>query len=112
MKKFFLILLLFLMVKNETPAQEIKKEKKFYSSQISTGIVEGEQGTSFHIETINGLRYKTWFGGIGTGLDYYYFLSIPVYLSGAKYLSPRNHSFFIQGDVGLNFAWQERNINV
>ena len=107
MKKFFLMLLLFLMIKNETPAQEMKKEKKFFSSQISTGIVEGAQGTSFHIETINGLRYKTWFGGIGAGLDYYYFRSIPVYLSATKYLSARNHSFFIQGDAGVNFAWDE-----
>ena len=77
MKKSYLILLLFLLLTNETPAQEIKKEKKFFSSQISTGIVEGEQGTSFHIETINGLRYKTWFAGIGAGLDYYYYRFCP-----------------------------------
>ena len=93
-------------------AQAPKKEKKFFSSQISTGVVEGEQGTSFHIEVLNGIRYKTWFGGIGTGLDYYYFRSIPVYLSGIKYLSKRNHSFFIQGDAGMNFAWVEDRMNV
>ena len=107
MKRTFSILLLFLLVKNEGQAQEIKKERKFFSSQISAGIVEGEQNTSFHVEIVNGIRYKTWFGGIGTGLDYYYFRSIPIYLSGVKYLSPRNHSFFIQGDAGVNFAWEE-----
>ncbi len=108
MKKIFLILLLFLIVRNESQAQQNKNKKKFFSSQISTGIVEGEQGTSFHIETINGIRYKTWFGGIGAGLDYYYFRSIPLYLSAIKYLSSRNHSFFIQGDAGTNFAWVNR----
>lgn len=107
MKRVFFILLLFLIVKNESQSQEIKKEKKFLSSQISAGIVEGEQNTSFHVEIVNGIRYNTWFGGIGTGLDYYYFRSIPVYLSGIKYLSPGNHSFFIQGDAGVNFAWEE-----
>jgi hypothetical protein len=97
-------------MKNEGHAQEIKKDKKFFSSQISAGIVEGEQNTSFHVEILNGIRYKTWFGGIGTGLDYYYFRSIPVYLSGIKYLSPRNHSFFVQGDAGMNFAWEEETV--
>ena len=105
MKKIILMLVLFVITKNEAPAQD-KKEKKIFASQISTGIVEGEQGTSFHIETLNGVRYKTWFGGIGAGLDYYYIRSVPVYLSATKYLSPRNHSFYIQGDVGLNFAWE------
>ena len=108
MKRVFFILLLILIVKNESQAQEIKKDKKFFSSQISAGIVEGEQNTSFHVEIVNGIRYKTWFGGIGTGLDYYYFRSIPVYLSGIKYLSQRNHSFFVQGDAGVNFAWEEQ----
>ena len=118
MKKAFFILLLFLIIKNVSQAQEIKKvrkdsfgEKKLFSSQISTGILEGEQNTSFHVEIVNGIRYKTWFGGIGTGLDYYYFRSIPVYLSGIKYLSPRNHSFFIQGDAGMNCAWVEDRMN-
>ena len=104
MKRTFLILLLFLLIKNEITAQEAKKENKFFSSQISSGVVEGEQGTSFHIEVVNGIRYKTWFAGIGTGLDYYYFRSIPVYLSGIKYLSKRNHSFFLQGDAGRERA--------
>ena len=97
MKKSFLLLLSFVAIINAITAQEIKNEKKFFSSQISAGMVEGEQNTNLHIELLNGLRYKTWFAGIGTGLDYYYYRTIPVYLSGIKYLSPRNHSFFIQG---------------
>ena len=112
MKKTLLLLLSFLVIMNVIPAQEIKKENKYFSSEISIGIVEGEQGTNFHVELLNGLRYKTWFAGIGTGLDYYYYRTIPVYLSGIKYLSPRNHSFFIQGDAGINFAWIEGRMNV
>jgi len=125
MKKTFLILLSFVAIISGIAAQEITKvrkdapkesfrtfgEKKIFSSQISTGLVEGEQGPGLHVELLNGIRYKTWFAGIGTGLDYYYYRSIPVYFSGIKYLSPRNHSFFIQGDVGLNFAWEDEAIN-
>lgn len=108
MKKILTLLILLLLIKNEVSAQDNKKPQKFFSSQISTGIVEGKSATSFHIETVNGIRYKTWFGGIGAGIDYYYFRTIPVYLSGVKYLSPRNHSFFVQGDAGLNFVWEKQ----
>jgi len=125
MKKTFLILLSFIASINGITAQEIKKapkdspkesfatfgEKKIFSSQISTGIVEGQHNTNFHIELLNGIRYKTWFAGIGTGLDYYYYRSIPVYFSGIKYLSPRNHSFFMQGDAGINFVWEDETIS-
>jgi len=118
MKKAFLILLLVVAIISSIAAQEIKKvrkdsfaEKNFFSSQISSGIVEGEQNTSFHVEILNGIRYKTWFAGIGTGLDYYYYRTIPVYLSGIKYLSPRNHSFFIQGDAGMNFVWEDETLS-
>ena len=110
MKKIFLILSLLVII-NVITAQEIKNEKKFFSSQISAGIVEGEQNTSLHVELLNGLRYKSWFAGIGTGLDYYYYRTVPVYLSGIKYLSPRNHSFFVQGDAGVNFVWEEDRMN-
>lgn len=111
MRKYLSIVLL-LLTSSEMDAQENKKDKILFSSQISAGIVEGEQGTSFHIETINGIRYKTWFGGIGTGIDYYYLRSIPVYLSAIKYLSPRNHSFYVQGDGGVNFAWEDERARV
>ena len=111
MKKTFLILLSFVAIINAMTAQEIKNEKRFFSSQISSGITEGENGTSFHIEMLNGINCKTWFGGIGTGLDYYYYRTVPVYFSGIKYLSPRNHSFFVQGDAGVNFLWEEDRMN-
>jgi len=110
MYKSLSIFTLLVILSIGTSAQDDKKEKITYSSQISAGIIEGEQRTSFHIETLNGIKYRTWFGGVGTGLDYYYFRSIPVYLSAKKYLSPRNHSFYLQGDGGLNFAWDESSI--
>jgi hypothetical protein len=39
------MLLSFVAIINEITAQEIKKGKKIFSSQISSGIVEGEQST-------------------------------------------------------------------
>ena len=106
MKAGLLVFIFLLLMNHHGLAQETKRDKKYFASQISSGILEGGQGTSFHIETINGVRYKTWFAGIGAGLDNYYFRSIPVYLSAVKYISQGNHSFYVQGDVGLNLAWE------
>ena len=64
-----------------------KKEWKF-GSQNYAGITEGESGTGLQLQTINGFRYKTWFTGVGTGIDYYFQRSIPLFLSVSKFLAP------------------------
>jgi len=81
------------------------QQKTSFSSQNYVGITEGEAGTSFQLQTINGLRYETWFGGIGTGLDYYYLRSMPLFFSLSKSLNNKKRSFFISGDAGINFPW-------
>jgi hypothetical protein len=78
-----------------------------FSSQNYLGLLEGEQGSKFQLQTINGIKHKTWFAGIGTGIDWYYRRSIPVFMSLNKdFLIKRNRNFFIATDVGANFPWQ------
>ena len=67
--------------------------------------MEGETGSAFQIQTVNGLKYKTWFAGIGTGLDYYRFRTIPLFLDFRKYLFDKPGSPFIYADAGMHFAW-------
>lgn len=80
---------------------------KFHSLNYA-GILEGEDGTAFQLQTINGVKYKTWFAGLGTGIDYYYYRSIPLFISVNKFLSAKKSSFFFSGDVGINFPWAKR----
>jgi hypothetical protein len=78
-----------------------------FSSQNYVGLLEGEQGSKFQLQTINGIKYKTWFAGIGTGIDWYYRRSIPAFMSLNKdFLVKGNRNFFIATDVGANFPWQ------
>jgi hypothetical protein len=90
-------------------AQDATPSKIKFSSQISAGLLEGGNGSSFQLNLISGIKYKTWFGGIGAGLDYYYLRSVPVYFSVVKYMQPKANSLFIQADAGLNFMWQNKN---
>jgi hypothetical protein len=78
-----------------------------FSSQNYVGLLEGEQGSKFQLQTINGIKYKTWFAGVGTGIDWYYRRSIPAFVSLNKdFLIKGNRNFFIATDIGANFPWQ------
>src|SRR5688572_22425237 len=76
-----------------------------FRSQNYIGLLEGQDGSAFQLQTINGFQYATWFGGIGTGLDYYMYRTIPLFLSFNKDLSSQNRSFYFSVDGGINFAW-------
>jgi hypothetical protein len=71
-------------------------------------LLEGEQGTKFQIQTINGIKYKTWFAGLGTGFDWYYRRSIPAFLSLNKdFFKKGNRNFYFAADAGVNFPWED-----
>ena len=58
--------------------------KPKFQSQNFIGVLGGEKDASFQIQTINGVQYRTWFSGIGTGLDFYFQRSVPLFLSVGK----------------------------
>jgi len=100
MKSFLMIA--FTIICTTTLAQ-----RTTFSSQNYLGLLEGEQGSKFQLQTINGIKYKTWFAGLGTGIDWYYRRSIPAFMSFNKdFLIKGNRNFFIAADVGANFPWQ------
>lgn len=113
MKKISIVFL-FLMITALVQAQTEKKAavpNHYFATQVVAGLLEGEQGSSFQVQTINGIKYNSWFAGLGTGLDYYFYRSIPLFISISKYFKPGRNSFFIQGDGGVNFPWVDKEIN-
>ena len=86
----------------------IAQKKAIFSSKNYFGITSGENGTNPQLQTINGFKIGKWFTGIGTGIDWYYQRSIPLFLSADRYftMKPRR-SFLISGDVGINFPWKQ-----
>jgi len=81
-----------------------------FGSQNYAGILEGESGTALQLQTINGFRNKTWFAGVGTGIDYYFQRSIPLFVSVAKFLPEGKLPFYLNGDIGINFPWSKNDI--
>jgi hypothetical protein len=85
----------------------VAQSKTKFHSQNYIGVLEGSRASNFQVLSINGFQKSTWFGGIGTGLDYYYFRSVPLFLSVSKYLCACERSFFFSADGGYNFVWDK-----
>lgn len=81
------------------------QNKPEFAAKMLTGIVAGGSGQYPEVHAVTGLRYKGWFGGVGTGFDWYYLNSVPLYASLSRsFLHKGKHSFMLLGDGGYNFS--------
>lgn len=76
-----------------------------YQGRIQAGLLEGEGGSAFQLQTIHGVEKKTWFAGLGGGLDYYHTRSLPVFLQVRKALLTREKTPFVYAGGGYHFLW-------
>lgn len=76
-----------------------------YSSITNTGITIGSEHPGITVQTIHGIRHKSWFAGIGVGYDNYGYKSIPVFADLRKTLgSNTKWQPFVYADAGLSIA--------
>jgi hypothetical protein len=109
MKYFLLFVLLVIGIGFTTSAQETKQEqpaKKGCSCSFSSinqlGILGGSRGVGPLLQSINGIRYKTWFAGMGVGIDVYKRGSFPVFLDVRKAIFNAPATPFIYADAGIH----------
>lgn len=112
MKKVAIILLLLSTVVVSFAQTEDSKSSSGKSYAVHSinevGILEGENGTSFQLQSIVDVQYRRWFTGIGAGIDYYTFRTIPVFLDVRRNLMNKNKTPFIYADAGINFPWLKK----
>jgi hypothetical protein len=88
-------------------AQQNATSKFQFHSINNIGLMEGETGSVFQLQTINGFQRGSWFAGVGVGLDYYRFRSIPLFIDLRKEFGNKEDKFFVYADGGLDFYWKE-----
>ncbi|MBC7826698.1 MAG: hypothetical protein H7122_03045 [Chitinophagaceae bacterium] len=76
-----------------------------FQSLLQVGLLEGASGPSWSLQTVNGIYYKSWFAGIGGGLDYYTMRTIPLFLDVRKELFRKTRTPFLYADAGIHFDW-------
>jgi hypothetical protein len=79
-----------------------------YNSIVQAGLLEGEQGSALQLQTIQGVKFKTWSAGIGAGLDYYHTRTIPLFLDVRKAFRNKEKAAFVYASGGYNFPWVKK----
>ncbi len=102
MKHICFVSFIWLCLGNSAVAQE--KEKIKFSSINQAGFLKGSSDQTYQLQTINGVKYKTWFAGIGVGLEEYYLKTVPVFIDVRKNLFEHKASPFLYADLGVSFS--------
>ena len=98
-----------------TSAQEAKQEQPVkkgcscsFSSINQTGAAGGSRAVAFLLQSINGIKYKSWFAGIGVGFDTYYEAGIPLFLDIRKDILNKSTTPFVYADAGVHLILDKR----
>jgi len=77
-----------------------------FHSINNVGLLEGQIGSALQLQTINGVKYKSWFGGLGIGLDYYRYRTVPLFIDLRKEFGKGQPHLFAYADAGMNSYWK------
>jgi hypothetical protein len=104
-KLSLLVFMLLGMITMSSAQQKSLPAQWQFHSINSVGLLEGETGSAFQLQTLNGAQYKSWFAGVGIGLDFYRIRSIPLFADIRKEFGKGNSKLFVYADMGVNFSW-------
>jgi hypothetical protein len=76
-----------------------------FHSYTTAGILTGGNGPAFECQTINGMGDRSWFAGLGIGIDYYQFRSVPVFIDLRKSFYWKSFGLYGYADGGMHFPW-------
>ena len=105
MKKLLLLSVSALLLLPAFAQERTPKEKVHFQAIFQGGMLAGSSGHSGQLQTIQGVRYKTWAAGIGAGIDYYYERSVPLFLQLRKNIFAKPHTPFVYADGGGHYPW-------
>src|SRR5215208_3876452 len=108
MKHFFLLLLM--PVTLVSFGQKKSTAYKFNSIN-SISLINGDNATAGGLQSINGFQKGNLFAGMGIGLDYYLYRTVPLFADFRYEFGKNKNKFFAYADGGINFDWVEENYN-
>ena len=106
MKYFFLLLLTLVTVVSF--GQKKTAAYKFHSIN-NLSLINGDKAVSGGLQSINGFQKGSLFAGVGVGLDYYLYRTVPLFADFRYEFGKTKNKFFAYADGGVNFDWVEEN---
>ncbi len=98
--RHFIILLLLLSTSCIANAQK----KIHYSGSIEGGILRGSNPANGFVFTTQGIACNQYTFGVGSGIDFYPFRSIPLFVDVKRKFSNKAVAPFVQAAAGINFT--------
>lgn len=91
-------------------AQEENSSKPVFHSLGQVALVNGNHTVSGALQVVNGFSLGNWYAGIGAGIDFYRYRSIPLFLDVRRSFNiKKGNQLFIYTDGGYNVPWVTRN---
>lgn len=81
------------------------RPKIVYSTINQVGLITASQGEAVSLQAINGVKRSKAFAGVGVGLDFYGYRTIPLFLDFRSDFSQSKNTPFAYADAGINFLW-------
>lgn len=81
---------------------------KFHSVN-SLSFLNGENEVSAALQSVNGIQKGNGFAGVGVGLDYYLYRTVPLFADVRYEFGKSKDKFFAYVDAGINFVWVREN---
>jgi len=100
-RKYIVMILVVISSLNKTNGQD----KVTLQSISSVGLLNGSKSSAISLQTILGAGFRHTFLGVGVGLDYYRFRTIPLFVDLRHEFGTRKRSVFLYGDLGHNYDW-------
>jgi hypothetical protein len=70
---------------------------------VQAALINGSKGMSASLQAIAGFRLKPLYLGLGTGIDYYRFRTVPLFAALKKDIG--RSPAFLYSDIGYHFDW-------
>ena len=113
MKKHLLLILVFAciitFVQAQVKATKSNALQNNFHSFNTVQILNGNTTTSLALNTVNGFQFGKLFTGIGTGFDYYFHTSVPLFLEARLNLIDRKNRLQLFANGGLSFSFSTQN---
>ncbi len=103
-KNYIFLLFVFCSFQHYGIAQDSGKKLQLQSIS-SIGLLNGSAGSSLALQTILGGYYQHSFLGVGIGIDYYRYRSIPLFVDMRHEFGKGKRNLFLYGDLGYNYDW-------
>jgi hypothetical protein len=104
----YLLMLLFIAVSIFSFGQKKDPVYKFHSIN-NISLLNGDNEVSAGLQSVNGIQKGNLFAGIGVGLDYYLYRSVPLFADVRYEFGKSRNKFFGYLDGGINFDWVQEN---